>query len=981
MKPSFFNARFLVVLTLILAFALVDNALAGADLQINTAGIRHLPGDNIYHPGDSVGVHWNVQNFGDETSDSYTIEFYAGDYNIGSGSGGSLEPGTADVGRIGSGSLPDDIPYGDYTIWMEVSCSNDSNPDNNSASAPGGITVAEKQPADLYLMSLNISHMNDDHLYHPGDSFSVAASIENIGDEIAGSFTADVYAGGYLIGSAVYEAVSLFHVSCTLPSDIPYSEYSVHMEISCSNDVNPDNNTASADTTIIVIPPAPDLNLSISLYGYINPYFPGNTVIVDCTVYNIGELTSDSYIVNIYAGDYNIGSKSRDGVEPGDADYFDVRGPLPYDITEGYYQIRGELSCSNDSNSGNNSDSDRSIRVAMKEPTNVEIQSVDAADGVYEPGESIVVDVVIDGVGDQLDNSFEVDVYISSDSEITDNDNKIHNFGGETISPGETRYLEAECRLPSDIQAGDYYIGIIVTYSVKDGSESIQATDYSTVYIGGPSDLRVQSVDAAGGRYVAGDQIEVYSLIKNIGEWPSSSYTVNYYASTGTNITADDYNIGHTQRNGLAPGEQHSYETTCSFPRNIPLGTYFIGAIAVCSNDENPGNNRAYDGIKVRIAVPVVPPGSLSGQMNYQDRDGGQHPIRYALIEIYDADNNDDPLDDRLIGQTHTDHNGNYNITVTTTGAGGQELYVKVFTKSFGGAYPETASEICSVKDDVFDEVYYMQSDLYPVPKDILLTVDMCAPNDVGEFMVYDSLVEGFEKAKKFFEIELDEVIAHWPSEEEMSYFDPCDLGIYIAQEDRSDRDVIMHEYGHYIAQIYLFGQGDVGENSLHIWNADLRYHPDVSRTPEEARNLAFREAWASLFSVATQYGDTGYPNSGDTKYQDVDEGSDEVFEVDLERDQGYEYSPGEYYENMNCCAMWDVFDDESAGDIYLDLISDVSLSKIWTTLLGYQPDDIIDFWESWFENYDDERYMRYIFRAHNMPFSKPEEPVTWITE
>ena len=826
----------------------------------------HAPSDGIYHPGDPIILSWLVFNYGDETSDDYTLEFYAGDYSVGSTSCRGLRPNSTGS-SFETFSLPSDIPFGSHTLRMELSCSNDDTPNNNETTG-SEITVAEQGPPDLEFIDIYVTRTPDDNIFYGGDS-----------------------------------------------------------------------------------------------------------VVLGCEIKNIGHSTSDSYTVNFYMDDYSLGSESCSGIEGHGWEWLSSTVSLPYDLAEGLYYINAEISCSNDSNTGNNSASTH-ISVGAKAYTDISVESVDAADGIYLPGDSILVDIVIEGAGGQLNVNCEIDVYASVNPEITTDDYKIYSYSGVSIIPEELSYLEATCQFPSDIPGGEYFIGIIVTYSIESGPRSIQTCDYSTVYIGGPSDLRVQSVDAADGRYASGDQIEVYSLIKNIGEWPSSGYTVNYYASTGTNITADDYNIGHTQRSGLAPGEQHSYETTCNFPRDIPEGTYYIGAIALCSNDDNPGNNQAHDSTKVRIATPVVPPGSLSGQMNYQDRDGGQHPIRYAMIEVYGADNNNDPLDDRVIGQTHTDHNGNYNVTVLTDGAGGRELYVKVFTESVGGAYPETTSEICSVRDDVFNEVYYMQSENYPVPKEALLTVDMCAPNDVGEFMVYDSLVEGFVKAKKFFEIELDEVMAYWPCEEEMSYFDPCNMKICIAQEDRGDRDVIMHEYGHYIAQIYLFGQGEVGDSSIHFWNADLRYHPDVNRTPEEARNLAFREAWASLFSIATQYGDTGYPNAGDTKYQDVDEGSDEDLEVDLERDSGDQYSPGEFYENMNCCALWDIFDDESASDIYLDLISDLSLAKIWTTILDYRPDDIIDFWDGWFGNYDYERQMKYIFRAHNMPFTKPEEPV-----
>ncbi len=238
--------------------------------------------------------------------------------------------------------------------------------------------------------------------------------------------------------------------------------------------------------------------------------------------------------------------------------------------------------------------------------------------------------------------------------------------------------------------------------------------------------------------------------------------------------------------------------------------------------------------------------------------------------------------------------------------------------------------------------------------------------------MVCDSVIEGFHKAKTFFDVNLPEITTYWPSSEDSSYY-VSSVGIFIAQDDRGDRDVIMHEYGHYIAETYGFAQGSVGEDSIHYWNLDLRYNP-VERTDEEAMNLAFREAWASLFSIATQRGDTGYPNSGDTGYQDVDEGSGETLEVDLEGGTDAHDSPGQYFENMNCCALWDIFDDHNSRQDNNDTLSDTSLSKIWTISRDYQPDDIIDFWNSWFQSYDYASEITRIFRDHEMSFPKPEQ-------
>ena len=975
MKLLFFNSRFLVVLTIVLLFVLVDSAAADHDLVATSIDVIQRPESNTYPQGGRVRVRWRITNNDTGYSGDYTLDFYADEYHIGSESRSGLR-GVLEIRS--SCYLPDDIPPGDYSIRMVISYSDDSNPGNNEASDSQGIIVREARLPDIVLSDIDVE-IPADGVYSPGDEFTVSGSKRNAGDMGVGDYTFDFYAGDYLIGSLSKSGLGAgtsggFGTRCTLPGDIPYGDYTIWVKVSWSHEGIPYENEASGGEITVApyeapIPDPPDLALRVSLYGYINPYFPGNNVIVDCTVYNIGELISDSYTIDIYAGDYNIGSISRDGVEPGDGDYFDVRGPLPDDITEGYYTIRGELSCSNDSNPGNNSDSDRSIRVAMRQPTSVEIQSVDAAGDVYMPGESIVVRIEIEGVGGQLENSFEIDVYASADLNITTSDYRIHSYDSETISPGESRLLSEACQLPTDIPVGNYYMGIILTYSVEGGTESDEDCDNSTVYIGG-YDLVVQSVEITPGAYLPGEEFVVYSLIKNVGEWATGGYTVDYYASTDAVITADDHHIGYVDRDGLSPGEQHSYETTFRIPFNISVGNYYIGAIVTCPKGYDFPNNTGCSEATIEL---VHPAGYVCGQMLYQSRWARrEHPIRYALVEVYDADDNEDPLDDRVIGKTHTDHNGNYGVTVLNDETTSQNIYVKVFSESAGGAYPKTTGKACSVKDDVFDEIYYLKSDLFPHPQDLSVVINMTALDDGGEFMVYDSVIEGFHKAKTFFDVNLPEITTFWPCSYEASYFDPCDRSISIAQDDRGDRDVIMHEYGHFIADVYAFAQGPVGQNSIHYWNVDLRDIP-IQRSDEEARNLTFRESWASLFSIATQYGDTWHTYSGDTEYQDMDEEIGSTFTIDLEKDTDDKCEPGEFYEHMNSCALWDIFDD---NDDYVDdndTLSDITLSKIWSVLRDSQPNDIIDFWNSWFQSFDYTNEITRIFQDHGMSFNKPE--------
>ena len=166
-----------------------------------------------------------------------------------------------------------------------------------------------------------------------------------------------------------------------------------------------------------------------------NLFYRGDTVIFNCCVENAGNSASDSYTLDFYTGEYSLGSESRNGIVEYGRDWFNTTISLPDDLPAGLYYIDVELSCSNDSNTGNNSASTH-VTVATKVPTKISIQSMDAADGMYQPGDSIVIDFVIDGTGGQLNVTCNVDVYASADPEITISDYKIHSLGGETVIPG-----------------------------------------------------------------------------------------------------------------------------------------------------------------------------------------------------------------------------------------------------------------------------------------------------------------------------------------------------------------------------------------------------------------------------------------------------------------------------------------------------------------------------------------------------------------
>ncbi len=720
---------------------------------------------------------------------------------------------------------------------------------------------------------------------------------------------------------------------------------------------------------------------------YSGAYNPGSPILIINRIKNVGTTSSNSYTVSFYAStntlitssDRYLGSVSRSSLAAGSTHYYFTSASLPSDIPAGNYYIGLIVSCSNDFITSNNKGYDSGPITVWEGPSgyaDISVESVNAVNGTYNPGDEIVIGSLIVNKGEEDSESFTVDFYASEDRIIETDDYNLSSMDWTGLSVGESHACDKTARFPDDIPPGEYYIGMRIYCSNDDSIGNNRGYDYQPIMVGEldpEADLEVLSVDAANGTYEAGDEIRVTTRIKNVGELTSNNYTVKYYASRDRTITSGDYLLGSSNRSGLAANAQHDVTTSKRFPSNIPTGNYYIGVIITCSNDKNSSNNKKYDSTTVSIAPSNY---SISGRIRYPepDRDGakggGKNPVRYALVRVFD---DVEGLFDRKIGETYTTNTGNYNITISNDDLSGRNIYVVVYTD---GYYPEGSyRNISKVKETEFRNVYNCKKThiLSTLDSSVQINLDISNvsnnKDNVGAFNVYDSIVEGYVKAKgKLSNVKLPEIMTYWPGPKSFSFYysgsdEYAGPGIYIEQEDRYDRDTIIHEYGHYIQHKNDFAWGYAGSSSDHGWNTDLRDYPESGiRTAEQAKNLAFREAWAYLFSIAAQYGVSPYPYSGDSKIQDIDEGAGKMLLIDLETDTNLRSWPGEFYESMNCCTLWDIFDNH---DDFNDEYGNNSLTKIWTISRVNKPKTIQDFWNSWSNNSE----IRLIFKDHRMSF------------
>lgn len=124
---------------------------------------------------------------------------------------------------------------------------------------------------------------------------------------------------------------------------------------------------------------------------------------------------------------------------------------------------------------------------------------------------------------------------------------------------------------------------------------------WAAVGVGNPPDLQLVSIDAPSGRFRPGTSITVANVTTNRGEATSTSYRINFYASTNTTITTQDTLLGGFDRTGLDAGASLSANSAVTLPATLALGTWYIGAILTVT-DGNASNNVAYDPVAITVA-------------------------------------------------------------------------------------------------------------------------------------------------------------------------------------------------------------------------------------------------------------------------------------------------------------------------------------------------------------------------------------------
>ncbi len=232
------------------------------------------------------------------------------------------------------------------------------------------------------------------------------------------------------------------------------------------------------------------------------------------------------------------------------------------------------------------------------------LQSINAANGSYAPGEDISIDVQIQNIGGSASGGFSITYYASTDSTITAADTSLGSDNRSSLNAGQSSSFSTTATFPGNLAEGSYFIGAIININDANNANN-SAVDGVAITITAPApqaELVLNSVDAPAGSFLQGANITITAEVENTGDAASGAFTISYYASSNTTITTQDRLLGTENRASLAAGASSSVAFLAVIPANLAAGQYFIGAI-VNFNDSNNSNNTNVDATAITVTA------------------------------------------------------------------------------------------------------------------------------------------------------------------------------------------------------------------------------------------------------------------------------------------------------------------------------------------------------------------------------------------
>jgi|GEM_PF-3196662 len=342
--------------------------------------------------------------------------------------------------------------------------------------------------------------------------------------------------------------------------------------------------------------------------------------------------------------------------------------------------------------------------------------------------------------------------------------------------------------------------------------------------------------------------------------------------------------------------------------------------------------------IKKPVTTKSIGEISVSGRfVFYNNRTEQLEPLKYAVVKLMDDDTwtGDDELASGI-----TDGNGYYeftNVSNSDEGVEGQDVYVECFAENVGGYVRDSTGTTYSFTTATENNV--------PDGTNVDFHTYQPASSNHGAYAIANALVDGWLYVVDYLDTKPSQVEVMWyPGNTVGTWYVPGskidirgDHSEDDATPDEWDKDIVLHEYGHFIMYSYAPCTNCGG---THSWWGTY------------TEKLAWSEAWAHFVSTSVRSNETEI-DTWDTGYfvMNLETGTFEKYNNSVRISGPIDATGnGATCEASVSGILWDIHDSSNDGR---DKLSNKT-AYIWDvfdkyTSGGSSPQSINDFWTGWF--------------------------------
>ena len=588
-------------------------------------------------PGGTFTLSAWVRNDGDEASAATTLRYYQStDATI---TTSDTEVGTDAVAALAaSGSSTHSVELtapttpGTYYYGACVDVVAEESDTTNNCLGSVQVDVLESQ---LQLQGhpdlvVGLPSVNDDSP-NTGGTFTLSATVQNVGDGDAASTTLRFYrstnatittfdteVGTDAVVALAASGSSTHSVELTAPTTPGTYYYGACVDPVAEESDTTNNCLGSVQVDVLESQGHPDLVVLQSVSDS-NPAAIAQFTL-SATVRNIGDGDAASTTLRFYrsadatitTSDTEVGTDAVAALVASGSSTHSVELTTP--TTPGTYYYGACVDpVAEESDTTNNCFSSLAVTVTLANPlgsADLTVASPSVSDSNPAAGAQFTFSVTVRniGVGDAASTTLRY--YRSADATITTSDTEV---GTDTVaalvaSGSSTHSVE----LTAPTTPGMYYYGACVDPVAEEsdttnnclGSVQVGVLESQLQSQGHPDLVVLQSVSDSNP--AAGAQFTFSATVQNVGDGDAASTTLRYYRSVDATITTSDTEVG-TDAVAALVASGSSYE---SVTLSVPLtpGTYYYSACVDAVAGESDTTNNCSGSVRVDVEDPTLPP-------------------------------------------------------------------------------------------------------------------------------------------------------------------------------------------------------------------------------------------------------------------------------------------------------------------------------------------------------------------------------------